>query len=69
MTKGQLLSALFLLALFMGAGPGATWIDGTPAKPNFWFGIPALYVWLVIWFLVMAGCIITAAFTLWRDED
>lgn len=69
MTKGHILSAIFVLALIMGAGPGATWIDGTPDQPNFWFGIPALYVWLVIWFLVMAACIITAAFTLWRDED
>lgn len=68
-TKGRLLSAIFLLALVMGPGPGATFIDGSPEAPLFLLGIPALYVWLVLWFLVMAGCIITAAVTLWNDED
>jgi hypothetical protein len=44
-------------------------IDGTVEEPNIWFGIPALYLWVVLWFLVMAGCIITAAFTVWKDSD
>jgi hypothetical protein len=68
-TKGHLLSAIFLLALVLGPGPGATLIDGTVEEPNIWFGIPALYLWVVLWFLVMAGCIITAAFTVWKDSD
>ena len=69
MTKGHLLSAIFLLALVLGPGPGAPLIDGTPEEPNIWFGIPALYLWVVFWFLVMAGCIITAARTVWKDSD
>lgn len=69
MTKGHLLSAIFLLALVLGPGPGATLIDGTPEEPNIWFGIPALYLWVVFWFLVMAGCIIIAARTVWKDSD
>jgi hypothetical protein len=28
-----------------------------------------LYLWVVFWFLVMAGCVVVAAKTLWRDED
>ena len=69
MTKGHLLSAIFLLALVLGPLPGATPIDGTPEEPNIWFGVPALYLWVVLWFLVMAGCIITAALTVWKDSD
>ena len=67
-SKGQLLSAIFLVALVLGPGPGAALIDGTPEKPNIWFGVPALYVWVVLWFLVMAGCIVIAALTVWKDN-
>ena len=69
MTKGRLLTAIFLLALVLGPGPGAELIDGTAASPNIWFGVPALYIWVVFWFLVMAGCIVTAAYTVWKDTD
>ncbi len=68
-TTGHVLTALFLVALFMGPGPGARWIDGTPEDPAIWFGVPALYLWVVFWFLVMAGCIVTAARTVWTDRD
>ena len=69
MTRGRLLSAIFLLALVMGPGPGATLIDGSPDEPAIWFGVPALYLWVVLWFLVMAGCIVFAAFTVWKEPD
>jgi len=69
-SKGPLLSIIFLLSLVLGPGPGATLIDGTRENPSIWFGIPALYVWVVFWFLVMAGCIVTAALTIWsKDKD
>jgi len=69
-SKGKLLSIIFLLSLVLGPGPGATLIDGTRENPSIWFGIPALYVWVVFWFLVMAGCIVTAALTIWsKDKD
>ena len=38
MSKGQLLSSIFLVALVLGPGPGAALIDGTPEDPNIWFG-------------------------------
>lgn len=69
MSKGKTLTAIFLLALVLGPGPGAALIDGSPENPNIWFGIPALYLWVVLWFLVMAGCIVTAALTVWKDSD
>ena len=58
-----------LIALLMGPGPGATLIDGSAEAPNQLFGVPALYLWLVFWWLVMAGCVITAAQCLWREDD
>ncbi|MCH2065050.1 MAG: hypothetical protein MK194_15150 [Roseibacillus sp.] len=69
MDKGPLLTVIFLVALVLGPGPGATLIDGTKEAPNIWFGIPALYLWVVFWFLVMAACIVTAALTVWKEAD
>ena len=66
---GKVLAVVFLLALVMGPGPGSMLIDGTAEEPNILFGVPALYLWLVFWFVVMAGCVVVAAKTLWRDED
>ncbi|MEM9079975.1 MAG: hypothetical protein AAGC74_04710 [Verrucomicrobiota bacterium] len=65
----RFLAALFILALFMGPGPGATAIDGTPDQPAIWFGIPALYLWTLFWFVVMASCVATAALTIWKQES
>ena len=61
-------SAIFLLALLMGPGPASVWVGGSPGSPNFLFGVPALYLWLVFWFLVMAGCVLFAAVKLWSDD-
>ncbi len=63
------LAGVFLIALIMGPGPGAMLVDGSAAAPNFLFGVPALYLWLVFWLLVMAGCVVVAARCLWRDEE
>jgi hypothetical protein len=40
-------------------------IDGSADSPAFWFGVPALYLWALFWFAVMAGCVVAAALTLW----
>jgi len=67
--RGWLLTVVFLIALVLGPGPGTAMIDGTRESPNIWFGIPALYLWVVFCFLVMVTCILTAALTLWKDTD
>ena len=64
----RLLAGVFVVALVLGPGPGSMWIDGSEAAPRFWFGIPALYAWLVLWFAVMAGCVVIAARRLWTDD-
>lgn len=67
--KAKALITLFIIGLFMGPGPGATLIDGTVDNPAIWFGVPALYVWTLLWFAIMAGCVVAAALTLWKDES
>ena len=66
---GLLLAIIFCVALLMGPGPGALLVGGDPDKVRTLFGVPALYLWLVFWFLVMAGCIVTAAKLVWKDTD
>ena len=68
-TRGRILVVVFLLALILGPGPGATLLDGSADAPRFIAGIPALYLWLVFWFVVMATCVVTAARTVWKDSD
>lgn len=64
-----MLVLVFLLALFLGPGLGAHLAGGKPAQPRFLFGVPTLYLWLVTCWIVMAGCILAAARTLWKESD
>ena len=66
--QSAIVSAIFLLALLMGPGPVSALVGGSPGAPNFLFGVPALYLWLVLWFFVMAGCVLFAAKNLWGDD-
>ena len=66
---GKVLTVVFLVALMMGPGPGSTLVDGSAEEPNIMMGVPALYLWVVLWYAVMAGCVVVAATKLWRDED
>jgi hypothetical protein len=66
---GRVLAVVFLAALVLGPGPGSMLVDGSVDKPNLMFGVPVLYLWVVFWYLVMAGCVVVAAKKLWRDED
>ena len=64
-----ILTVIFLFALVMGAGPGSLLIAPPGSEPALWFGMPALYLWAVIWFFVEATVILIAARTLWRKEE
>ena len=70
--RGKLATVLiviFLIALVMGPGPGSLLINPHGSEPMFWFGMPALYVWAVFWFLVQASTIFIAATLIWKKED
>ena len=64
-----ILTVIFLFALVMGAGPGSLLIAPPGSDPPLWFGMPALYLWAVLWFFVEAAVILIAARTLWRKEE
>ncbi|MEC7357716.1 MAG: hypothetical protein VYC09_04670 [Verrucomicrobiota bacterium] len=70
-TMAFTLVAIFLIALIMGPGPGSLMINSPGSEPKFWFGMPALYVWVVLWFFVEAAVILIAARFLWgkRQEN
>jgi hypothetical protein len=63
-----ILSAVFTLALILGPGPGAMLIDGSADAPAFLFGVPTLYLWTLLWFSVLSGCILVAAMTIWKKS-
>jgi hypothetical protein len=67
-----ILSAVFVLALIMGPGPGLYLVNPDPADPDAvrTLGtIPVLYLWALLWFGVQTAVVLTAYFTLWRDDD
>ena len=80
----NLLIFLFLLAVFMGAGPGlhlinpdpdvseigASRSDTAPPSATFTaFGLPVIYVWGLFWYAVQFGVILYAYLHLWRGDD
>ena len=66
---GKILTAVFFFAVLMGPGPGVYLVTPPPGQPPpTLFGVPALYVWAVFWFFVMAGVILVAYQRLWTDK-
>ena len=63
------LTLVFLLALVMGPGPGAYLLDPDTVFTCLGFPVPALYAWLVLWFLVMAMVVVVASARLWGRGD
>ncbi|HIG54851.1 MAG TPA: hypothetical protein EYG11_16330 [Candidatus Latescibacteria bacterium] len=68
----NLLIFLFLLAVFMGAGPGLYLINPDPLDPKadfLAFGLPVIYVWGLCWYVVQFAVILYAYKHLWRADD
>ena len=68
----NLLIFLFLLAVFMGAGPGLHLINPDPldAEADFIvFGLPVIYVWGLFWYAVQFAVILHAYKYHWRADD
>ncbi len=64
-----ILTILFLLAMFMGSGPGLRLINPDPADPNAVFtvvGLPKIYVWGLMWYGVQLTVILIAYFKIWK---
>ena len=68
----HLLTGLFLLAVFMGAGPGLHLVNPDPCDPQADFitlGLPTIYVWGLLWYAVQFAVILVAYFRFWNDDD
>jgi hypothetical protein len=65
------LSTAFAVAALMGTGPGLFLINPDPADPDATFvvlGMPVMYVWVVLWFIIQASVVLLAYFLLWGRE-
>ena len=70
--KRNLLIFLYLLAVFMGAGPGLYLINPDIAEPTATstaLGLPVIYLWGLAWYAVQFGVILYAYLHLWREDD
>jgi hypothetical protein len=65
----NVLAAVFLVAMVMGPGPGLYLVnpDAEGGPPPTWFGMPVLYVWALMWFVVLASVLVVAHLRLWSD--
>ena len=69
---GLALTALFLLAMVMGSGPGLHLVNPDPDDPGAVFtiwGLPIIYVWGLAWYGVQLAAIVTAYKLLWKSDD
>ncbi len=65
------LTAVILLALIMGPGPGVYLVnpDASQQEPAVsWFGVPILYWWAVFWAGVLASAVAVAYCKLWKQD-
>lgn len=60
-----ILFAIFALSMVMGTGPGILLVN----KPDSIFGIPLVYAWGILWYVVQVAVGLVAYFTLWRKSD
>ena len=66
------LIALFLLAITLGAGPGIHLVNPDPADPGAsftTFGLPTIYVWGLLWYVVQFSVILVAYFRYWKTDE
>ena len=62
---GWILTVVFVVALLMGPGPGLLLVN----KPMALFGLPALYVWGLIWFVVEVSVVVLAFLFVWSKDE
>lgn len=69
---GGTLTALFVLSLILGPGPGVLLVNPSedPAEPAARvLAIPIVYAWAILWFAVQLTIILLANALIWRAED
>jgi hypothetical protein len=66
------LIVVFAIAIVMGAGPGLYLVNPDPSDPGTnvtWLGVPIVYAWVILWFLVQACVVVVAYLFLWTGES
>lgn len=62
---GWILAIIFAVALLMGPGPGLLLVN----QPKAILGLPALYVWGLLWFVVEVGVVVAAYLFVWDKSE
>lgn len=68
---GLILTVVFFAAMLMGPGPGLRLINPDIEDPNATFvvfGLPIVYLWGIVWYVVLVAIVCVAYFTVWADE-
>ncbi len=63
--RGWILAFVFCFALIMGPGPGIMLVN--TAKP--FAGLPPIYLWGLLWYVVEVVVVILAFRLVWSDDD
>lgn len=58
------LSAVFILALVMAVGPGIQLVN----RPVPFLGLPLVYAWGLLWYVVQVGVVLLLYFFVWTDD-
>lgn len=64
-TLGRVLSGVLLVALLMGAGPGILLVN----RPTLILGLPAIYFWGLVWYVVELTVVVLAYLFVWQDSE
>jgi len=62
---GVILTIVFATALILGTGPGILLVN----QPKPILGLPAIYTWGLLWYVVEVGVVLTAALFVWKDDE
>ena len=69
---GKWLASAFVAVLALGAGPGLLLINPDPADPMASFtvwGVPKVYAWGLLCYLLEVAIVVTAYFKVWQDDE
>ena len=66
------LSIAMVIAMIMGPGPGLRLVNPDINDPNASYivlGIPIIYAWGILWFVVQLVIVVVAYRTIWVEEE
>ncbi len=58
-----ILAVVFVLSIILGAGPGVLLVN----RPETIVGVPLVYAWGILWYIVQVIVVLIAYFTTWKQ--